>query len=102
MRPNKKQISNYEELEEVRSTIEIDAISNSNAHIIRNVYLTYVGSGHICLTCPSSISNALRQIKKKFTEEILDEIEAQLDIEFKKQVNAKVQQYIKGEDGQKE
>lgn len=100
MKNKKKEISSYEELEEVRYASEIDAISKANAHVIRNVYLTYVGDGHICLTCPSSISHALKKIKEKFPEQVLDEIETRLDIEFKKAVNEKVKQYINGERGE--
>lgn len=86
----KKQITTHEEFDEVRYVSEIDIIKPNNAHRIKNVYLTYVGNGHICTTCPSSIAHALRKVKQAFPESYLDALETELDAEFSVQFYKKM------------
>lgn len=102
MKNQKKEITNHEEFDLVRYVSEIDKISSKNAHEIRNVYLTYVGNSHICLTCPSSLSFALKKIKDKFPESYLDELEIKLDNQFKAMMKDKVQKYMNENEGGEE
>lgn len=69
--------NNIDDINIIIELLNTHTISNKNSYKIKNIYTAYVG-GSICLKCPSSLSNALKEIKKLFTFEQMNELKNKL------------------------
>jgi hypothetical protein len=71
-----KEIKTKEEFAEFRRIV---IGNNVQTHEMINFYGTYISSGKICRTCPSSVGRAKREISEEFSR-----METELNNKFKK------------------
>ena len=72
--------SNLEDIETIINLLNTFTVGNHNSHTIRTIYNTYVSDYRVCMRCPSSIMNALNDIKKTFTLEQLNTLKSNLNV----------------------